>query len=118
MPRTATSIVLEMTPNAIPSAPSTSCAANPTPMNGSSAERSNAAKFTIASRRSTWGVDMVGKRGEQESRTLDEAKLSRARKPESADHHFRALPSETCRQRAARAGHRDQHVVARAVPAE
>lgn len=41
-PITATRRVLQMTPNAMPSAPSTSCAAKPIRMNGQIADRSNA----------------------------------------------------------------------------
>src|SRR5690606_21639543 len=44
-PSTLTSRVLEMTPKAIPSAPSTSWAAKPTAMNGSKAAKSRSAQF-------------------------------------------------------------------------
>ena len=44
-PSTPTSSVFMITPNAMPSAPSTSCAAKPTPMNGNRAQRSKSPKF-------------------------------------------------------------------------
>src|SRR5690606_16828770 len=44
-PSTLTSRVLEMTPKAMPSAPSTSWAAKPTAMNGSKAAKSRSAQF-------------------------------------------------------------------------
>ena len=46
-PITATSKVLQITPNAMPSAPSTSCAANPIRMKGNSAARSKVARSSM-----------------------------------------------------------------------
>ena len=48
-PITATSRVLQITPNAMPSAPSTSCAAKPIRMKGNSEEGSSTARSNMTS---------------------------------------------------------------------